>query len=456
MPSVDMRTQSNTIRPPKETIIQLTETTPKTSESTSYRGEKLKYFELAKTNYASKDSGFKIKGMKSGEEIERVPLDKLELVERREPIVTAAIRVYEETLCAADYEVKHPDPAVKKACMDTLERIRFSGDVHPKLVRHLTIFGNAWNEIVWNVGNDKIMKLDTMDPKYMDLGRDQNTSNILFDEQGRPEYYVQILRWDQKAPESMTVKQGSNDAIKFELDEVMHTKLYTTGDCYLGTGVIEPVFNTIVNKVDIQTGLAQSTLRLGFPTIGARVGSKDIYPTPTMVAEAAEVFKDINESTGFAIPYYYEPILLEPKRSDRVESNLMLFIDQIISGMGVPKSLITGAGEQENKQTLKEIKAVFRLRLKTIQRKIASSIEEQVFTQIPEYVHAKQENEECPIPQLIFSEPSTEAQNEKAERISWYVKSGALTPTPELEAVIRKLEGIEEPTEEKQDNPITE
>ena len=406
----------------------------------SMEGRNVVNFNLEDNNYLIAESkGYKIKGVKSGEEIERVRPDRLELVYRREPMVSAAINLYEEMIVASDINVRCEDPKIKKEAEDLLKRLRFHYQVLPGIVKHLCVFGNAWNEVVWNKTETDIVRLDTMDPKYMDFGRTERDNNIRFNEMGEPEYYVQYLRDNQTyaGPDSNKVAQGSNQGIKFETREVMLTRYQTVGDCYSGIGVIEPVFNTILNKVDIQTGLAQSTLRLGFPIIGMRVGNKEMLVSPQMIEEACRICEDLGESTSFAIPWYYEPILLEPKRSERVQANLEIFIDQMIAGLGIPKSLITGAGEQENKQTLRELKTIMRLRMKSMQRKIAWAVEEQVFKLQGERSGWKE------IPSIEFGDPAIEAIAEKAERICEYAKAGVLTPTPELEKVVKESEGLE-------------
>jgi hypothetical protein len=408
-------------------------------EREAFNANNIVTFNLDENNYVKK-SKFSVKGIKSGEEIERVQPDKLELVYRREPFISVAVNLYEEMIVASNYEVVAESEKVKEKAEALLDRIEFHYEVLPDIVKHLCVFGNSWNEVVWNEKGTDIVCLDTMDPKYMDFGRDKTTGNILFEPNGKPEFYVQYLRDNMvyKGPESDLTNQGGNRGLMFKRPEIMHTRLQRVGDCYSGIGLIEPVYNTVLNKVDIQTGLAQSMLRLGFPIIGAKVGNKEMYPTPQLVEEAAQIFKDIGESTGFAIPYYFEPILMEPKRSERVQTNLEYFTDQVIAGMGIPKSLITGAGEQENKQTLRELKTILRLRMKSMQRKIAHSIRDQVFRQQAEAEGWKE------IPSLEFGDPAIEALTEQAERLAGYVHSGILETSPELQAMVKKAEGIKE------------
>jgi hypothetical protein len=120
-----------------------------------------------------------------------------------------------------------------------------------------------------------------------------------------------------------------------------------------------------------------------------------------------------------------------------VQDNLEIFIDQMIAGLGIPKSLITGAGEQENKQTLRELKTILRLKMKSIQRKIGWAMEEQVFR-----LQAERSGW-AEIPTLEFGDPAIEAIAEKAERICEYTKAGVLTPGAGLEKVVKESEGLQ-------------
>ena len=394
-------------------------------------------------NYLRKKTNYKIKGIQSGEEVERVPKDKLELVYRREALVTNGINLYEELISAANIIIDTDNDKARKIILEMFEDMNFSGYILPQMIKHQAVYGTSWNEIVWNEAEDRIVMLDTMDPKYMDYARDNGTRNLVFDGSGQPAHYIQYLRWDQKAPNTAEVKeQVGNKGIVFNRKEVLRMNYQTMGDSFSGIGLIEPIYNTIINKIDMQTGLAQSTLRLGFPIIGVKVGSQEVYPTPQLMEKGTEIFQNINESSGFSIPYYFEPIILEPKRSERVQQNLGYFTDQMIAGLGVPKPLITGAGEQENKQTLEGQKEIFMLKVKSWEKKIARGIEVQVFSQLAERLGWDE------IPKMRFSNPTEDILGDSSTRFCEYVKAGILLPE-EVKSRVMKNEGLIPETEDE-------
>lgn len=383
----------------------------------------------------------KITGVRSGEEFQRVNPFQMEILVRREPVIANAVNIYEEVIVASDPFIVCEGDDCKETMAKFWERTNFLGEVIPNMVRQMVVHGNSWNEIVPNKAHDNVVKLDLRDPKYMDYSRYEQSRTIKFDKFGIPQYYVQYLRSDLERRhfnKRGLINQLGYPAIKYEIDQILNARLYTVGDNYDGVGLVESVYNTTISKINMQDVMSQSYLNMGFPLMGLEVGTDTVFPNKQMIDEAAEIMKNKNERTGFAYPHWVKPHIFEPKTSERMKNQLEYFIDQIISGLGVPKALVTGIGEQENKQTLKEQKEVFRLRIKSIEQKISRAVEIQVFSQIAAW------NGWDEIPRLVWREPEASSMEDKALRITEYVKAGLLTPDEEIEKLIRKMENLPE------------
>jgi len=376
-------------------------------------------------------------GLETGEEIERVPPDKLELVYATDPIIFNAVNVYVEVMLSCDPEIICDSPKDQRYMDEWQRRVKFKSRVLPKVVQHCCIYGNSFVEICYSKKlKTEIVKLSPRDPKYMDFRRVGLNNQVKFDEFGEPEAYVQYLEfWHPKQPNE--IMQAGRRAIVIPKDKIVHTTFLTVGDSYYGIGLIEPCYNAAIMKNNAMKGFAHSVFRLGYPIFGVEVGNDKIYPTPNMIDEAFNAFKEINERTLIAHPNWMKPYVIESKsKAERLREHVKLFIDEEVAGLGVPKALVTGSGEETNRAVLDTMLTLFYQKIKMFQDSISASYEEQLFYKIYEDKNLDT------VPRLEWKETSIESLSAKAERIERYIKSGVLKPYKQLEESVKEWERL--------------
>jgi len=71
-----------------------------------------------------------------------------------------------------------------------------------------------------------------------------------------------------------------------------------------------------------------------------------------MINNGLNLIKDLNYKTELSIPYYMKVDTLKVTRIEKLKEFLDYFIEQQITGMGLPGAIATGRGEDVNRSTL--------------------------------------------------------------------------------------------------------
>ena len=279
----------------------------------------------------------------------------------------------------------------------------------PKLltdvVRHLHIYGNSYLEIVFSkTEKDKVVDLVLIDPKTIEFKK-IGSGEIDLDDQGKIKGYVQ--------------KVGTK-TVDLDPDQVIHFRINTIADSLTGTGIIEPVSKLIEAKRNIELGLAESVYRHGFPQFHVKLGDKEHQPETEQVEEESEKYKKINSKSEFVTPYYYDIKVLEAPSLKGGESYLKYFIDQIVAGTGVPKTILLGTGEDSNRASSITHQQNFFLYVGGIQMNISSTLEKVLFAKLLKV-------EECPV-KMQFNSLQAKTDLELAQEREIYLKYGVVTP----------------------------
>jgi len=314
-----------------------------------------------------------------------------------------------------------------------------------KIFQFQCIYGIAPVELIYAKNKEEIVDLDIIDPKYFDYARD-SAFRIAVDEYGNPLGYVQTLPGAVTIPEDKRikvpegVKVGSNQ-IFFPPERVVVFKLYTVGSGLQAIGLIEPVYKTILELKAAEEGYTNAAYRVGNPLLFAKIGDEMHEPTEEQIANAIKELEDINSRTAFATAYYNDLQILESKHPERLRSFLDYFIEQIITGMGMPKAFATGSGEATNRATLARQEYIAKLTLKDIIRRTTATIENKIFYRIAE-LYNKNHKKKIAVPKIVWGEVALEELDSKATRITQYAKVGLLQPDRNLEKWIREVESL--------------
>jgi len=408
-------------------------------------------FNLSSSNKTVQTLGMKSVGettltFKSGEEqLKRVnPID-LETIYIREGMVYNWINKFVESFLACDFRVNTSNERERKIMEEFLRASNFR-NLLKTTVQHMLVYGNAFWEKITN-GGTKLLAVDWIDPKTMDVKRTP-MGKVIYAQDGKPEAYVQYVKWNvdtSKIPKERQVNQTamfpetqSGKGILLKREEVVQFPYNTIGDSWWGVGLIEPIYNIIRVKQNAEAGYAEAIQRVAYPRIWVKVGDDQHPPTPEQIDDVWNQLKGLETKHQFVSPYFYEPVILESKRVEKLADNLKYFSDQIVAGLGGPKPFITGLGTDTNKATLNDQKILFERQLKALQEQISQIIEREVFA-----VLAKQYRFRS-VPTLVWEEISTESLDSKADRLVKYVNAGLLNPDKDIRNIIRTSERLPE------------
>jgi len=378
-------------------------------------------------------------------EISRVSKPLLEAAYIRESTVFNGINKTVQVIMAAGYTLDGDKRSVK-FFEDFFGGVGSSGgetewdEMYSSLFKHLFVFGDAWIEKIPAIGDDgKIVDLELIDPKTMDLAKDSAGEYVL-DVNMNPVGYVQNIPFKYTVEQKYAVPDRvdvSSNQLFFPPDRIAHFKLYCLGDRFNGVGLIEPAYNAINRKLVLEKAHANSTKRMGFPVRRAEVGDPMHEPTREQLQRAIEQIKDADNMGVFAHPYWVKVHIDEAKNPEKLQEHLDYYIDQIVAAIGMPRAFITGAGEETNRSTLNRQEFLFKLSLKEIVERTNRSIEKQIIKPIAEANGIK------PV-KIQWGEITVEELDAKAKRLATYASAKLLTPSEELETLVRSIENLPE------------
>ena len=381
----------------------------------------------------------------------RVSPSWLEKLYVRDADTFAAINHRVRTFMSSNYMIKADSPQVEKWYKDFLKNARFD-IILRKIVLHCSIYGNAWVELVKN-SNGQIVGFDHIDPKVMDFARDSN-GRILWDKYNNPQYYVQVISDGGGVPEGRKHRQVSHTSdkmdvfsgtgIRLERDEVAHFTMHTIGDQLDGIGLIEPMYNALLSKIQMEKDWGHAVKKAASPLVVAKAGDELHRPTDTMVDKLMEKIRDIKSTSVLAIPYYHD---IEYKTADiqSLEPNLSYYVDKISASTGVPKPYVIGSGEQTPRSTFKGLNLGYERDIQEMQKSISYDAEQQMFHLISETYKISE------VPRLEFETPSIEYMDARAGRYVDYANSGLLIPDKGIRDHVRRMENLPEEPEDLED-----
>lgn len=305
--------------------------------------------------------------------------------------------------------------------------------------RHQLIGGSAWQENIFNKSGNKIVDLDIINPLSMDYAK-TTSEKLVLDDLMNPVGYVQTLPSTEsqdlvqkfKIPEGVTLKPNQ---LFIPPERITHFKLYKVGDGFDGLGIVEPIFQSSLRKLNSEKGFAESASRLGSPIITAEIGDSLHEPTPNQIKNTLDEISKVNQKSAFATPYTTKLRLLEPRKPEKLKEYLDYFQMVEITGMGMPAAFSTGAGESTNRSTLNRQEYLLKLSLKEIIRRTTRTIEQKQLKPIAKQYGLK-------APKLVWGEISLEELDSKSKRLVAYAGAGLIKPSPAIEKIIRDLERL--------------
>lgn len=415
-----------------------------------FSGDSNRVFTLAKSIIGGVPSPL---GIKTTPEIQRINPQYLEQVYIESPVIFNTINKIVQIIMSSNYHLEG-DKKTVAFFEEFIDNIGFRGGENDwvtligEIFKFQCIYGYSPVELIYGKDSKEIVDLDIIDPKKFDYAK-TGSFVIALDKFGNPVGYVETIPSIVQIPQPLKIQPPEGvtlmgNQIFFPPERIAYFKLYTIGDGFYPIGLVEPIYKTYIRQKATEDGFANASYRLGFPLAKAEIGDALHEPTEQQLREASEELKDINSRTSFAHAYYNKLTILESKHPERLKEYLNYWVEQEITGMGMPKALATGAGEATNRATLARQEYIAKMTLKDIVKRTTMTIESKIFFRIAELHNISNPKDRIGVPKIIWGEIALEELDSKCKRLVDYAKAKLLTPTPEIEKWIKQNEELPE------------
>lgn len=343
----------------------------------------------------------------------RVSFDKLENCYITEPIEYAGINLYVQCIAETWPSITSSDDRVTKGIKDILNT-RFPYLFSDIVPRHIGIFGNSWVEYIYNTPKTKIVNFTSPDPKTMNFIKDPSTFKIKFDDIGLPVGYIQQQEIEEK---------------EFTRDKMVHIAMNQINRGQMGIGFIEPVYQDIVLKENIEQAKSEWAYRSAFAVPYVRYGNEMHMPDDGMKQKSDILGKALadEKTTYITYPFYTEcGYITPPPMAQNLEIDLDYHTKLQAAVFGIPLAVLQMTSKKEDAGgVLEQLVEFFSFSLKAFQRtlKIADVIGYVLFMNKEFYGIKKQEEIEF---KLEWSELSEKSKKEKIMETFRYGKAGLL------------------------------
>lgn len=382
------------------------------------------------------------------EEDQPMDMQELERAYKKDPIIFNSINKAVQMIMSAGYRIEADNESAKNYFEDFLSNIGNVGEnltfdeLLEAVFKYQMIYGNAYVELVFNKSMDKIVDLALFDPKRMDYAKDAS-GNILLDKYMKPVGYTLKIPYgssakgDEPPAEFKNKVSFMSNEIFVSPERVCHFKLYTVGDRFYGTGLIEPAYNSIIRKMKIEEAQTNSIYSRGTYPVIAYVGDEQHEATPQDVQAVLDNLVKLQHNRFMAFQHWVRVEPLEVKQSDIVQSTLEYLRLNVTSSLGMPSAFATGAGEAVNRATLNVQSRFLEFTLNDIVKRTLSTIRKYIFKRISFYNRVRGNV------WLKWGDIGVENINDKAARLVNYAKINALAPE-EIRKFALKSEGLDE------------
>jgi len=246
---------------------------------------------------------------------------------------------------------------VEKYCIDT----NLIEDKIFRTVRDALIFGDGIGENVFKNGE-----------LVANYARDPTTFEFKVDNKGIIKGIVQVIDGKEYGP-------------ILKPEQIFHVKFFERPDSPYGMSIIEPAFDTIIRKAKVDEGTAEAMVRHGHPKmviylLGVKDGETPV-PTTEEINKIKTKLKDLNAKNEIILPDTYKIETIDTKGIERVEDYFSYFTQMLTSSFLVPEEAL-GLGKNVTEATSSTKIVMFERFIYSLQRKLSSIIEEQIFSHL--------------------------------------------------------------------------
>jgi hypothetical protein len=361
---------------------------------------------------------------KSGLSAARIAESELEQIYKSDGIAFSIINRYTNAIVGPGYVLKCEDPKQEEMWVEWARRSRFKRNIH-RAIKNAWIYGNGYLELVRNVANDNIVKLNNVYPPTIDYQKTDAGRIIFNSETKEPKGYTQEV-YTEKGLEKN----------KLDLEQIAHFRIMELGEANNGISPFEPLYKSILCKLNIDEAMAESAFRQAFPIYVAYVGLPDRDPTAEELDETHKEVMQVGQRSVFTFPHYTRLERLDSPNVDAVSKYANYFLDIITAGTGLPRALLLPT-PGVTYAALERLGLEWEKEVKEYQGFLEEQIEDQIFARVMDINPDLTE-----VPQFQFKDSSPSMKLSQSRRISTLARSGLIVWDKKLEAFIRELEDL--------------
>lgn len=215
----------------------------------------------------------------------------------------------------------------------------------------------------------------------------------------------------------------------YDLDIIAHLKYKVIGDALNGVSIVQPMYNSILNKVNIELSVTAAAKLVAAPKI---VISGD-FETEEDAKEEAKEAASLDTNDVIVLQNGKDFEIVNPGKTSLPELR-EIFLSNITTATGIPRPILTSEGNDINKATIVELMKFLRENLKSNANKIKNNFENFIFKKIGESYNIPNYQKIIP----IFSFPDNgEIDNEHIVREER--KAATLTSLSNTLALLNKM-----------------
>lgn len=290
-------------------------------------------------------------------EMSRETFEKFEIVYYKEPIMHTGALIYKAMVKQLYPKFKSTDEKFLKELDDFIEKSRFVEMYEDYIPLHLYIFGNVFIEYLRDDNTNQIVDFITVDPKTMDFKREDDVmKEVLFKDNG------EVEGWRQKLTSDFTTEDTF-----FDHSEMMHIAMNQVNKGQMGIGFIEPLYEDISLKENIEQAKAEAIYLKANPVPIVRFGSDLIPPSSGMKKLADQYAANLadKDMVYAAMPYYYTVEWQVGASVEDTTNELMYSTKLQSSVLGIPVSMLLGSTQGETRAGLDALYEMFAFRLQS-------------------------------------------------------------------------------------------
>jgi len=337
------------------------------------------------------------------DELKRIDPKRIELIFGRDPIGFNMCNTLTDMILVGEPSIEnlfqHKNKKIKDYYVNFFKNIGNIGepitleDLFDGIFKNLFIHGNSFVQILWNKKKE-VNDVSLIDPKRIDYLKD-SSKKVILDEDNIPVGYVikkaygnQVIG-DKIPKKYLRSFTNMTDSYFLLSERIVHFKINAVGDRFWGIGILEPAYSSVLRKMNIEEGQANSVYKNAFNPLIGYVGSDRKVATPKDLSWVSKLLSELDVTKVGAFPDWVKVDTLRYEQSPIVTATLEYQRENQISPAGLPMAIASGKADTTNKSTLGIHLQLNQFKLRRIVKSVLATFEKYILKKIAYYNKVK-------------------------------------------------------------------